>query len=288
MKVTIWGCRGSIAAPGKETIRYGGESTCVELIADDGSIIIIDAGSGIRKLGNSMLKRTGCENLTLLLTHSHWDHLAGFPFFKPAFVPRFTISLCGGPDARDSVFRSLSHQMQPPYFPVDMSAMRATFKKGCQCSCDACDHALAGASNAIRCESIPLNHPDGGYGFKFTGASGKTFVFLTDNEIRHHHETGLERADYVEFCRGADLLLHDAQYTEEEYKRTVTWGHSTYQDALDLALDAGVRRLGLVHHDPDRTDDDIDANERRCKEYLRGKNSDLDCFACAEGMTFEI
>jgi phosphoribosyl 1,2-cyclic phosphodiesterase len=288
MKVTIWGCRGSIAAPGRETVRYGGESTCVELVTDDDRTIIIDAGSGIRKLGNVILKRPGAENLTLLLTHSHWDHLAGFPFFKPAFVPRFTITLCGGPDARNSVARSLSHQMQAPYFPVDMSAMRATFVQGCQCECESCDHSLAGASDALRCDSIPLNHPNGGYGFKFTGTSGKTFVFLTDNEIRHHHETGLDRAAYVNFCRGADLLLHDAQYTEEEYKRTITWGHSTFRDALDIAIDAGVRQLGLVHHDPDRTDDQIDVLERECKDYLREKNSGIDCFACAEGMTFEL
>ena len=288
MKVTIWGCRGSITAPGKETLRYGGESSCFEILTDDDETIIIDAGSGLRKLGNKLIKDGTRTNLTLLMTHAHWDHLAGFPFFKPAFSPRYTITVCGGPDAQESVMHSLRHQMEPPYFPVDMTAMKANFTTGCHCDCVDCNHRLSGLGPSHRCESIPLNHPNGGWGFKHTGKNGHSFVLLTDNEIRYRHETGLERDAYIEFCRDAELLFHDAQYTEKEYEKTITWGHSTYKDAIDVAIDAGVRRLGLLHHDPERSDDEIDSHLAWCRSYIAERKSALECFACAEGTTLEV
>jgi phosphoribosyl 1,2-cyclic phosphodiesterase len=288
MKITIWGCRGSITSPGKETIRYGGESTCLEILTDEDEVIIVDAGSGIRKLGHKIPKESTNTDLTLMFTHSHWDHLAGFPFFRPAFMSRYTIKLCGGPVAQKSILKSLQHQMEPPYFPVDMSEMKAVFKKGCQCGYSDCGNRLPCTKGSPTCESIPLNHPNGGYGFKFSGTSGKPFVFLTDNEIQYKHESGRSRDEYVAFCQNADLLFHDAQYTEEEYKRTRTWGHSTYKDAVDLAIDAGVRRLGLFHHDPDRSDDDVDFNLKWCKDYIKEKNGKLECFACAEGLSFTV
>ncbi len=288
MKVTIWGSRGSIPAPGKDTVIYGGESTCIEIVTDSGERIVIDAGSGIRKLGNKLVGDHGAKVFTLLLTHAHWDHLSGFPFFKPAYRPDRSIRLCGGADPQASLMKYLRHQMDPPYFPVDMSEMKAAFSEGCSCGFSDCGNALPGIGKAFRCESIPLSHPNGGYGFKHTDTSGRSFVFLTDNELRFRHESGRSRDDYVAFCAGAELLFHDAHYTDEEYARTRTWGHSTYKDAVDLALDAGVRRLGLFHHDPDRTDAQIDANVAWCRDYLRSRGSDIDCFACAAGMEFDL
>lgn len=288
MVVTVWGCRGSITSPGYGTLRHGGESSCFEVRTDDGELIVIDAGSGIRKLGSKLLGEPGPRDMVLLLTHSHWDHLAGFPFFRPAFVPGTTIALCGGADAQSSILKSLQHEMEPPYFPVDMSAMKASFVKGCRCGRTDCDNHLPGVRSAHVCESIPLSHPNGGYGYKITAKSGKAFVLLTDNELEYRHEGGRGREEYLEFCRGADLLFHDAQYTAEEYTMTRTWGHSTFRDAVEFAMEAGVRRLGLLHHDPDRTDDQIDALVRRCVEYIRKRGSPLECFACAEGMSIEV
>jgi phosphoribosyl 1,2-cyclic phosphodiesterase len=287
MKITIWGCRGSITTPGAETIRHGGESTCLEVRGDDGQLIIIDAGSGIRRLGRMLAGDQSVSRIKLLLTHSHWDHLAGFPFFQPAYFSRFTIIPCGGAQAQKPVLDYFMHQMEPPYFPVDFKHLKAKFAPGCRCDNGQCNHHLPEGGRALRCDSIPLNHPDGGTGFKLTGPGG-AFVFLTDNEIRHDHPGGRARQDYVEFCRGASLLFHDAQYTEEEYARTRGWGHSTFQDAVDLALDAGVARLGLFHHDPDRGDDALDAEVDRCRAYIREKGSKLDCFACADGMSFAV
>jgi ribonuclease BN (tRNA processing enzyme) len=143
------------------------------------------------------------------------------------------------------------------------------------------------SDRSIQCHSIPLNHPNGGFGFRFV-SDGKTFVFLTDNELRFHHEKGPSRDVFVRECRGADLLFHDAQYTESDYAAKRGWGHSTYADAVDLAMDAGVKRLGLFHHDPERTDDEIDREVARCQERIAQAGSDLQCFACADGMLIEV
>lgn len=288
MKLKVWGCRGSIATPGPETVRYGGESTCYEIVTDSNDLIVVDAGSGIRRLGNALVKDGSRRELTLLLTHSHWDHLAGFPFFKPAFIPGYRISLCGGYDSTHSILRSLSHQMDPPYFPVDMGAMKATFVTGCSCGMGNCVNALPDVSPGHRCESIPLNHPNGGFGYKFTGKTNRSLVILTDNEIRYRHSEGLDRQSYVDFCRDADLLVHDAQYTEEEYEKTRSWGHSTFADALDLAVDAGVRRLVMVHHDPEHTDDDLDAQALWCAEYMAKKGASLEWELCSEGSEYYL
>ncbi|MGB2866926.1 MAG: MBL fold metallo-hydrolase [Bacteroidota bacterium] len=287
MVIKIWGCRGSLTTPGIETLRYGGESTCVEVQSDTHQPIIIDAGSGIRKLGQAILKDKSISHITLLLTHSHWDHLAGFPFFSPAYVPGYSINVCGGPRAQQYVWKYLTHQMEAPYFPVDLSALKATFNKGCHCDRAVCDHSLPDCDRSVECHSIPLNHPNGGYGFKFVSA-GRSFVFLTDNEIRYKHEGGLPRKAYVEACRGADLLFHDSQYTEEEYSAKSGWGHSTFMDSVQLAMDAGVKRLGLFHHDPERTDEDLDRQVHSCREFIAKSGSSLDCFACAEGMELEL
>ncbi len=287
MKITIWGCRGSIATPGAATVRYGGETTCLEILTDGGQLVIVDAGSGLRKLGKKIIKEKTFTDITLLLTHSHWDHLWGFPFFIPAYLPDYTIHLCGGGDAQTSVINYLKHEMDPPYFPVDFSMLKARLLPGCQCDKIQCDGKLTGIEPSVLCHSIALNHPNGGYGFKFTNTNG-SFVFLTDNEIRYAHQGGRTREDYVAFCQNAEILIHDAQYTESEYKITRGWGHSTYQDALDLAMEAGVKRLGLFHHDPDRTDEDLDRQLDWCREYIAGKGIPLECFACAEGLNLEL
>lgn len=276
MEIKIWGCRGSLPTPGEATLRYGGNTTCLEISFESSPPLIVDAGSGIRLLGKKLHEEDRHRQLCMLLTHSHWDHLIGFPFFSPAYDSRYTINVCGGPTAQSSLRNYLAHQMQAPYFPVEFDVMRATFRFQCP-------DLGANCSQADEVRAIPLNHPNGGYGFKLS-EGGKSFVFLTDNELDFSHEGGLSRQMYVEICRGADLLLHDAQYTEEEYAQTRGWGHSRFSDAVDLAIDAGVGRLGLFHHDPDRTDDDLDQRLEECQERIRKAGSDLECFAAADGM----
>jgi phosphoribosyl 1,2-cyclic phosphodiesterase len=280
MKIRIWGTRGSIPAPGREMSRYGGNTTCVEIRLADNSLIIIDAGTGIRKLGQALLREAGLKDITLLLTHSHWDHLQGFPFFIPAYSEGYTLHVRGGPHARKSLEKYLAHQMEPPFFPVNFRLLRANFDFNSE---ERGPQTIAGA----RVTPIPLNHPNGGYGFEIR-EQGRSFIFLTDNELGYDHPGGLSAADYVERCRGADLVLHDAQYTDEEYQRTRGWGHSTYSAAVDLAAAAQVARFGLCHHDPDRSDDDLDARVMDCRQRLAGAGSRVDCFAACEGMEIDL
>lgn len=285
MKIRIWGCRGSLPTPGNDTLRYGGNTACVEVRMDDGRVIILDAGTGLRNLGKA-LEAEQKLNVHLLLTHAHWDHLAGFPFFRPAYLPNALITICGGPCGQYSMRRYFERQMEPPFFPVPFEGLNAKLVFGCQCD-QPCAGSITGLNAGPVCRSIRLNHPDGGYGFKLE-EPGKAFVFLPDNELGGTHPGGASFADYVEFCRGADLLFHDAQYTDAEYARTKGWGHSTYAEVLRLARAAGVKRLGLFHHDPERTDDDLDQQVEWCRRELRNEKDSLDCFACAEGMVLEL
>jgi len=281
MKIRIWGCRGSLTTAGREIVRYGGYTTCVEVRLEDGTLVIIDSGSGIHKLGNILLKEPSIKEIFLLLTHSHWDHLTGFPFFKPAYLDRYLIRVRGGPDAKTSLHKYLAHQMDPPYFPVEFKLLRAGF--------DFDTEDGGGISvGKLRVTPIPLSHPNGGYGYSFT-EGGRKFVFLTDNELGFPHPGGLRDEDYLESARGADLLFHDAQYSDEEYEtRTRGWGHSSYTAAAELAIKAGVPRFGTFHHDPDHSDAEIDSSIRHCRSIARKHGSRTVCFAVGEGMELTV
>jgi phosphoribosyl 1,2-cyclic phosphodiesterase len=280
MEVTIWGCRGSLPTPGKNTLRFGGNTTCLEVRLADGNVIVIDAGTGIRALGRKLMREEGLNEIYLVLTHSHWDHLMGFPFFAPAYSERFKINVRGGPIAKETIRQNLEQQMQPPYFPVRFSYMKARFDF---------THGIPKVKyiGDATVTPIALSHPNGGYGFKFEEGD-RCFVFLTDNELEYQHEGGCARYEYANFCREADLLLHDAQYTDEEYQRFKTWGHSTCQTALDLGIQAKVKRIGLFHHDPDRKDEDIDRIVQTCESNLAQRSVRLDFFAAAEGMRIAV
>jgi len=287
MKIKIWGCRGSIATPGAHVIRYGGNTTCLEVRTAANQVFLIDAGSGARKLGQALAAEAGLNQLTWLFTHAHWDHLSGFPFFIPAYLSRFRIALCGGPDAQYSIRRYLAQQMEAPFFPVEFGHLKAHFDFHCQCGECVCPENLACSDDALHCASIALNHPNGGVGFRLT-QDGRSFVFLPDNELGYLHPGAPSRAQQMQFCAGADLLIHDAQYTDAEYERTRGWGHSTFADAVDFALAAGVKRLGLFHHDPDRSDDDLDQQVQACRQRITRAGSSMQCFACAEEIELDV
>lgn len=280
MKITVWGARGSIPSPGPETLRYGGNTTCIEIRPKSGGVVIIDAGSGLRLLGKKLLTEDDPGNLLFLFTHAHWDHLQGFPFFTPAYFSKFNITICGGPQIGRSLHFALNNQMTPPCFPVEFSAMKAhfAFTEGER------SHFQVGSLEIF---SIPLSHPNGGCGYKLI-EDGRSFVFLTDNEPSFPHPDGVARDRYIDFCRQADLLLHDAQYTDEEYRITRGWGHSTYREATALALEAQVKRFGIFHHDPERTDADLDARVAECQGMIRDAGAEIDCFAVQEEMSFEL
>ncbi|MFH1006622.1 MAG: MBL fold metallo-hydrolase [Candidatus Latescibacterota bacterium] len=280
MLIRCWGARGSIPVSGKEYLKYGGDTTCIEIRTEEDEIIIIDAGTGIRRLGNQLLQENR-RNYSMIFTHAHWDHLLGFPFFKPIYVDGTAIEMFGCPFAQESVKKMISTIMSPPNFPVDFRDIKAelTYHQ------DACEHPFS--IKSLEVIPILLNHPNQGIGYKFV-EKGKTFVFLTDNELTFEHPGGLGFSDYRAFCSGADLLIHDAEYREEEYKLTAGWGHSAYKDALRLAIDSNVRRFGLFHHNQDRTDQGVDEMVRDCRRLTQGKDASPECFAVCQGMEITV
>lgn len=279
MKIKFWGARGSIPVSGRQYIKYGGSTTCVEVRSRKDELTIVDAGSGIRLLGKELLKNSH-NRFTMLFTHSHWDHVLGFPFFAPIYNRKTRINIMGCSFTSDPVREIIAKTMQPPGFPVKFEEISARFEFSSVCN-SGCD--LGG----LQVLPIELSHPNNGLGYKFS-EGGRTFVFLTDNELGFVHPGGRAAADYVAFSRGADLLVHDADYTDEEYPRRRTWGHSTWQQALDLALKAEVRALGLFHHNQDRSDAALDRIVAECGRAARRAGSRLKCFAVREGQEVKL
>jgi phosphoribosyl 1,2-cyclic phosphodiesterase len=275
MRITCWGARGSIPVSGKEYVKYGGDTTCIEIRSRDDDVIIIDAGTGMRRLGNKLLAsdRRSCN---ILFTHAHWDHLMGLPFFKPLYEEGTKIRMFGCAYAQRSVREVLSQCMVAPYFPVDFNQVQAEISTQ-----EVCDRTFE--VGPVRITPVQLSHPNGGIGYKFI-EDGKSFVFLTDNELGLRHPGAEEYRDYLRFSEGADLLVHDAEYTEGQYRLTKGWGHSLYTDALRLALDAKAGQFGLFHHNQDRADGELDRIVEDCRRIVNEENSPLVCNAMEAGM----
>jgi phosphoribosyl 1,2-cyclic phosphodiesterase len=227
--------RGSIPSPGASTVVHGGNTSCVEVGFRDGSVAVIDAGTGLRGLGASLRDRvTQAPVIHLLLTHFHWDHIQGLPFFAPLYSPAAEIVFHSG-RAPEEVRRILAGQMAEPYFPVAFETLPSRLRY------------IQGDSPGFRC--FPLNHPQGCHGYRVE-ADGVAVVYACDFE----HGDPAADAALREHSRNADVLIYDAQYTPEEYESRRGWGHSTWLEATKVARDAGVKRLVLTHHDPSHDD----------------------------------
>ncbi|MBU0987126.1 MAG: MBL fold metallo-hydrolase [Proteobacteria bacterium] len=279
MYIKCWGSRGSIPVSGTEYLKYGGDTTCIEIRTKSDDIIIVDAGTGIRRLGNQLIEENRYK-YHFIFTHAHWDHLMGFPFFKPLYFKQaeFTMHRC--PFHSKFVETVLSKVMSPPNFPVKYSDVIARIEY-----LEACPMTFQIGSVII--EPIPISHPNNGSGYKFI-EDGKSFVFLTDNELDFLHPGGLTYKDYLKFSEGADLFIHDAEYTPEEYETTREWGHSAYTRTLELAMEAGVGKLGLFHINQERTDQQMDKIVETCRQRIAEKKSALECCAVACDMTFNL
>ncbi|HOD35712.1 MAG TPA: MBL fold metallo-hydrolase [Syntrophales bacterium] len=279
MYIKCWGSRGSIPVSGEEFNIYGGDTTCIEIRTKGDRVIIIDAGSGIRRLGNQLIKE-GRYSYDILFTHAHWDHLLGFPFFRPLYVKKAELRIHSCFFAEQFVDSILGRVMSSPNFPVDFSDVQASIQYHAPCP----EMFMV---DSMRVEPIAISHPNQGNGYRFT-EDGKRFVFITDNELGHIHGGGLPPEAYVEFSKGADLLMHDAEYTEEEYATYKGWGHSTWQSALELAVRAEVRKLGLFHHNQDRTDKEIDEIVDSCRKAASARGARMEIFAVRRDMTFNL
>lgn len=273
MIIRCYGARGSVPVSGPEYLKYGGDTTCIEIRSKNDEIIIVDAGSGIRRLGNKLLSEQR-YSYNIIFTHSHIDHIFGFPFFRPIYNEKTNINIMGCPATQGNIKKLLSKTMSAPLFPVQFDELKAKINYAVDCQ-------LSFQVDSIEIFPINLSHPNLGLGYKFV-EDGKKFVFLTDNELGYRHRNGRTFEEYEEFSKDADLLIHDAEYTTEEYNSTKTWGHSTYLEALNLALSAQVKRFGLFHHNQNRTDADLDTIIKKCQEIIQNRKKNTECFAITQ------
>ena len=274
MNIRCWGSRGSFPACGPEYNRYGGDTACVEVQSQSGDILIIDAGTGIRKLGD-LLEAKPPKSIHLIFTHAHLDHIIGFPFFLPIYNKNTKLHIYGPQTANGSFESVLRTVMKDPFFPVEFDKLKADITFHNISEVNFCIGSLA-------ITPIKLNHPNGGCGLRIE-ENGRAFVFLTDNELGDD-DPGSNPASYFEsFCRGADLLFHDSEYTDEEYPHHTAWGHSKFTDAVRLALSSGVKKFGLFHINTRRTDSQMDELVKNAQEIVRGSGSKMECFGVNSG-----
>jgi phosphoribosyl 1,2-cyclic phosphodiesterase len=262
VKVTFYGTRGSIPVPDGEFVRVGGNTPCILLTFESGRIAILDAGTGIRKLGKDLLEEGHgqYDNIVIALSHTHWDHIQGFPFFRPAYDTRrrFTIAICGKGRNGRSLENLFGLQMQREFFPTPLERMGATMAFWAP---DVIRYTTPGG---VSVTASKQNHPGDSYGYRIEDA-GRILVYCTDVEHVHGIDPGV-----VALARDADLLIHDAQYTPEELIEKKGWGHSSWEQAVEVAKKAGARRLALFHHDPEHTDDCLFTIEKECQKRFPG------------------
>ena len=270
-----WGTRGSIPTPGPETVRYGGNTTCFEL-RQPGSRLIFDAGSGIRPLGLDIVEK-GPDTIHIFLTHFHWDHIQGFPFFAPLYDPEDSIKVVGPKQKDIDVQNLFAGQMGPIYFPVPFSFVAASMEF---------EHLNEGSFeiDGVKMEVMRVKHPSYVLAYRIK-VGEQTICLIPDNEIDGDmYDVGKDfDKRIVDFVGDADLLIHDSMYTDEEYLGRVGWGHSTFSQALRLAEEGGVGKLLFFHHDPTRTDDELDTIVARVRDGALARGSRLEIDAAAEG-----
>jgi phosphoribosyl 1,2-cyclic phosphodiesterase len=295
--VTFWGTRGSIASPGPRTVRHGGNTSCVEVRSNSGTLIICDSGTGIRELGVSLMSTPGPVRGHVLLSHTHWDHIQGWPFFTPAFVPGNEFTLHGLAGTSGSLNQVLANQMEYTYFPVTLEEMRARIQF---------EEVREGefVIDDVKVTALYLNHTCVCLGYRFE-ADGQSVVYATDtephglrvagsapdNELKSGESPHLVHKEDVrlaDFARGADLLIMDAQYTDEEYPNRIGWGHCTTSYTTDIGVHADAQRLALYHHDPTRRDDMVDEIVATAAARAASYGSHVEIFGAAEGQTVQL
>lgn len=292
-RITFWGVRGSIPTPGPSTVRYGGNTSCVEVRAE-GEIIVLDAGSGIRLLGQSLQREFGSDpiKLAILISHTHWDHIQGLPFFLPAYNQRNQLKVFGYDGTRTRLGEILAGQMETPFFPVTMAELPGKIQIE---ELKEMDFQIG----KIRVRSKFLNHPGVCVGYRIYTPAGSV-AYMPDNEpfdqldvqlrnrgvenTGHQYKSpAQERADLIEFLRGTNVLILDAQYTDEEYQKHIGWGHGSISSVVSLAADADAKRLLLFHHDPNHDDEMVDKIVDKARMQIAQVGKSISVEAAREG-----
>jgi len=296
VRIKFWGTRGSLATPGPTTLRYGGNTSCVEVRIADETLIVLDCGTGAHGLGQALRASAGqpvCGHL--LITHTHWDHIQGFPFFAPLFVPGNQWDLYAPGGRGHHLEATLAGQMEYNYFPVTLEQLGAAIRF---------HDLIEGQLNICRARIVThyMNHPALTLGYRLE-ADGVVIVYAVDHEPHGRARVGsgdwgtkaagapaVHREDqrHIEFLAGADLVIHDAQYTVDEYPKKIGWGHTPAEWTVDYALAAGAKRLALFHHDPLRDDDALDRLVEICRQRVVSARGSLEVFAAAEGQLLEL
>ncbi len=284
IELTFWGVHGTLPVPGRSTLRYGGNTSCAAIRFPKNRFFILDAGTGIKELSNHLMK-TGSRNMkaTFFITHSHWDHINAFPFFSPLYIPGNEFQVCGPAQGDLTMREVISSQMDSVYFPITIKEMcaRVYFKD-----------LVEGAYNIdnIEVKTKLLIHPGYALGYRFQ-YGGKSICYITDNELYMKevvHYSNNVWENMIKFVQDADILIHDATYTLEEYAKKFHWGHSCVNQVVKLAMNANVKTLYLYHHDIDNTDEDIDQKVETANEIINENKSSLLCASAVEQQTISL
>jgi phosphoribosyl 1,2-cyclic phosphodiesterase len=300
MQITFWGVRGSYPVPGAATVRYGGQTSCVEARTTSGECVIVDAGTGMRALGNKLARETGGapRQYHVLLSHVHWDHIQGLPFFTPAYIPGTRISVYALLAAADDLNQVIGGITRAEFFPMSIEAVPAQFEF------HQVEPGIDFVIGAFHVMPIALNHPFGAVGYRFD-SDGSSWAYVADTapftQVLHkrHFLAGLEqlsdddrvaldamRAALVQRLKGVDTVVYDTHFLPDEYARFPHYGHSTPDQALEICVEAGVRRLVLYHHAPSHNDDQMD---QVAASYLaKGAAVGIEVLTSFEGMTIPI
>ena len=295
----FWGVRGSYAAPFASHLKVGGNTSCVEIRVGN-HILICDGGTGIIPLGEKLAADGDVHELLIVFTHYHWDHICGMPFFIPAFRRDWRINFFGPGQSPKDIEKRLSDQMKAPYFPVETETWAASIGY-------LAPNEAGFTHGPMKITYHNVHHPGVTYGYRIE-VNGKSIVYVSDNEFlfleksiaqrfdefsteeqemleRMKHE---ERSIELDVVRGADILIHDAQYTPEDYERKRGWGHSCYIDTVNSAIDAGVKALYLYHHDPGYNDQSVEAIHQKSLEIIKSRGSQMKCVVAREGMVIDL
>jgi phosphoribosyl 1,2-cyclic phosphodiesterase len=284
--LTFWGTRGSIPTPGPDTARYGGNTACISIDCTGSRLVILDAGSGLRPLGHEIMKqRNGPLSADILLSHTHWDHIQGLPFFKPLSSRGTSVSIYGAAQEGVPLKEILGRQMDPMVFPVPLNALAAALTV---VEISEGDFEL----DDFRICAFRLRHPGTTLGYRLIPVGGgREVAYVTDNELGtggSYEVTTDWRERMVEFVSGADTLIHDAMYPDQIIQARAGWGHSTPRQAVDLARQARCRRLILFHHEPEHSDDALDRLLADTRQYAESTAPGVEVEAATEGMKFSL
>jgi phosphoribosyl 1,2-cyclic phosphodiesterase len=288
MKIRFWGTRGSIPVPGKDTLKYGGNTPCAELISDNGNILILDAGTGLRALGNSLIiNHEYQKNINILISHYHWDHIQGIPFFRPMYRRKNKITFYGLTSQGEDVEALIKNQMTPNYFPITMDKVAADI------SYEKLDESNSFEIDDFKIETYIVNHSSPTLTYKISNG-GKCLIYMSDNEIQLNgnpydkNEIRELNKELLEFSRGCDCLIHDTMYDEMIVQNKKGWGHSDNISLAYFSILADVKKLVLFHYNPEYSDDKIDLLLNETQSIISEHDSEVKCIAAQEGLEINI